>query len=413
MADLVNEPKEPKLDQKRLDLFDPLIQEQLRGFVDDRLAHFSNTPGMQRGVIQGGLFNQSTLRLEDVYGDKSDGNVDLDGTDYNDWSSRSGSTYTLSRDVFFDILEMPTGSVIETNGYRVFSRKAKGPGTFRNNGNNGNNGANGANSNPPASSAGGAGGTGGAPAAGNSVPPGATSLGTGGAGGASGGSAGANGNNAPPISPTSRNKVINTTSGADGAQGGDNGNAVRFGGSGAVGQTAGTAIQNQIKNLVAAYLLSDHIGSFTNFSISPDGGGGGGGAAGGSSSANGAAGGGGGGGGSGSSGGIVWCAIRDLQEFTGTFESVGGDGGNGGNAGTNSNNPNNDGSGGGGGAAGGNGGVAIIITSTTVVNYSFNLIGGTGGLGGEGSTDPFGGPTGENGDDGQDGNDGLSLTLIV
>jgi hypothetical protein len=56
-----------------------------------------------------------------TFGTGQDGDVTLDGsTDYNTFSSRSGSTYTLTRDVFADDLTINTGVELKVAGFRVY-----------------------------------------------------------------------------------------------------------------------------------------------------------------------------------------------------------------------------------------------------------------------------------------------------
>lgn len=62
------------------------------------------------------------------FGDGSDGNVTLDGTtNFNAFSTRSGSIYTLTRDVFFMNLTLDTNVsfsvILKPNGFRIFVRE--------------------------------------------------------------------------------------------------------------------------------------------------------------------------------------------------------------------------------------------------------------------------------------------------
>jgi hypothetical protein len=55
------------------------------------------------------------------FGTGQDGDVTLDGsTNYNSFSSRSGSVYTLTRDVFADDLTINTGVELKAAGFRVY-----------------------------------------------------------------------------------------------------------------------------------------------------------------------------------------------------------------------------------------------------------------------------------------------------
>lgn len=144
---------------------------------------------------------------ETNFGDASDGDATLDGaTNYNSFSSRSGSVYTLTRDALLDDLTINTGVELKTAGFRVF---VKGTLTIEGTGKITANGAAGSGATGAASSAvgtvsgGGFGGSGDV----NSIP--ATNAGEiltnslGGAGGAGGaGSTGAGGNAGTVTAPS-------------------------------------------------------------------------------------------------------------------------------------------------------------------------------------------------------------------
>lgn len=61
-----------------------------------------------------------------IYGDGSDGNVSISGT------------VTLTRDMYYNNLEIPSGQILDPNGYRIFVKGTiSGVGTIRRNGNDG------------------------------------------------------------------------------------------------------------------------------------------------------------------------------------------------------------------------------------------------------------------------------------
>lgn len=65
-----------------------------------------------------------------VFGDGSDGNVTIAGT------------VTLTRDMYYNNLEIPSGQILDPAGYRVFVKGTiSGTGTIRRNGNTGNAGS--------------------------------------------------------------------------------------------------------------------------------------------------------------------------------------------------------------------------------------------------------------------------------
>ena len=56
-----------------------------------------------------------------IFGDGSDGAATFDGaTNYNSFSSRSGSVYTLTRDVFLTDATLSAGVTIKTVGFRIY-----------------------------------------------------------------------------------------------------------------------------------------------------------------------------------------------------------------------------------------------------------------------------------------------------
>lgn len=127
-----------------------------------------------------------------IFGDGSDGDCEVDGTNTFPWASKVGSVYTLTRDVYANTFTIPTGALVQVNthGYRIFCKETfeivPTIGSYV--------GANGADANAsPGTIAGtgasGAGGSGAGSAGGNNV--GVTvGSGDGGAGGAGSGGAG-------------------------------------------------------------------------------------------------------------------------------------------------------------------------------------------------------------------------------
>lgn len=316
---------------------------------------------------------------------------------------------------------------IETAGYRMFVKGILGgdvPGSLIQN--NGGNGVAGTNA---VGAIGGAAGGGGAVAPGVSVPP--SQIGV-------GGGLGGNGDQSSPAGTktgaagtagTSAAKAIGDSNGVAGVAGGGGGTYCYAGGAGGAAGTKSGTIYNKVRNVFAAYYLSDSIGGWTNFTVNADSGGSGGGGGGksnGSTSAYGQGGGGGGGAGSGGGGGIVWVAARIIT-WTGTFKAVGGNGAKGGDGadgavGTYNGYYGAGGSGGGGGC-GGTGGIVIILTSSSTATYSTSVVGGTAGNGGTkglGWERTAGGVLqknaafdGVNGTNGTNGNNGVVITLII
>lgn len=62
-------------------------------------------------------------RTAGQFGDGSDGDVELDGTNtYASFSSKVGNTYSLTRDLFAENLTITDSSTLETHGFRVYVR---------------------------------------------------------------------------------------------------------------------------------------------------------------------------------------------------------------------------------------------------------------------------------------------------
>jgi hypothetical protein len=143
------------------------------------------------------------VNKDSSFGDGSHGDATLDGsTDYNTFSSRSGSTYTLTEDALLDDLTINTGVTLKTAGYRVYVKGTltiAGTGKITADGNDGSGSSGGAASatGRVLGGASGGGGTSGAGDVGTAVT--AALGGAGGNGGA--GSSGAGGNGGSVTAP--------------------------------------------------------------------------------------------------------------------------------------------------------------------------------------------------------------------
>ncbi len=299
------------------------------------------------------------------YGDGSDGPVDMDGTNtYASFASKSGSTYTLTRDVFATTLRVRVGSTLKMANFHVFANTSiLNEGTMSNDGNAG------------TAASGETQGTGGAATAVGSMP-----ANIAGGNGASGGVNNAPGNNGSAGS-NANHSVSATTSGAGGNGGTSGTNAGGTGG--ASGTNTGAAL-NIPRSLPGAYMLFDVNGTAIIALNTAPGAGGGGGGGGSASSVQEPAGGGGG-----SSGGFGFVAAPDITN-TGTIRCNGGNGGAGA-TGTGSN------VGGGGGGGAGSGGWLIIVRRTITNSGTIQAIAGTPGAGGAGIGTGVTGSTGGSG----------------
>ena len=306
-----------------------------------------------KNVLVGGSTIQYTLNDNGMqsFGDGSDGAATFDGSATPSGSSKSGSDYTLTRDVYYTSITISTGCTLNPSGYRIFGTGTllmNGTAIIKRNGVNGSVGSDGV------GSAGGAGGSGGTALA-DGYLKGSVAGGNGGAGGSSAasGSAGSSGAN------TSNSIGLNGAAGGNGNPSG--------GGSGGSGGTATTSNVKLIANWHLATLLDiSSTGSTIKFDNSAAAGGGGGG---------GGSDGGGGGGGGGSAGGIVAIYVRNIS--IGASASITANGGNGGNGGSGLL-----GLRGGGGGGGGNGGQIILVYNTLSNSGSITVTAGTGGTGG-------------------------------
>lgn len=290
------------------------------------------------------------------FGDGSDGNATCDGSTAVAGMSRSGSTYTMTRDVYFGNFTINSGITVNTSGYRIFVKDTCTiSGTVHRNGVVGSNGGNavgGGFDNP------GIGGAGGVLADGYLK--GGTAGATGGNGGTAGGS---------PAAGSAGNNTSNCL-GGNGSTGQAGGNT---GGTAGVGGTATASNVKLIANWHLATLLDiSTSGATVKFTPAAGSGSGGGGkgAGGGSGQP------GGGGAGGGSSGGIVAIYARNLIiTSTGVVSANGGDGGIGGDGWS----PNG---GNGGGGPGGNGGILVLVYNSISNQGTLTVNGGTAGVGG-------------------------------
>lgn len=290
------------------------------------------------------------------FGDGSDGSATCDGSTAVAGMTLGGSTYTMTRDVYFVDLTINTSIILEPSGYRIFVLGTLTMnGTIQRNGN-----------------AGGVGGNG------------DTIISTGGTAGAAladgylkGSLAGQAGANGPTANQNNGNNGVATTNsiGSSGVAGGTGGtNEVGVGGG--TGGTGGTATPSNVR-LIANWHLATLLdvsssGATVKFDNSASSGSGGSGRA--DSSRSGGA-----GGGSGSAGGIVAIYARAIViGAAGIIQALGGAGGAGGIgwpvAG--------DTTGGGGGGGGGNGGQIILVYNTLTNSGSISVTGGAGGAGG-------------------------------
>lgn len=344
------------------------------------------------------------------FGDGSDGTLNFNGsTDVNSVSTRSGSVYTLTKNVYAEIINLSgTGTIIDTAGYQVYAKRgifrlSTSNAKFRNNGGNGGNGGNG-NATGPVPGAAGTAGT----AAGANALPSAGAAGAGGAG-ASQNSAGTQNGSAGSAGGSITDSMITGTTLTAGA-GGDATTGLGTGTGGAAGTSAtNTQTKAMPRNYVTAIDLSFPKGAtVTILRCGCSGPGGGGGGISQSSSNNSAAG---GGGGAGASGGvllIVSLAIVDLG--TGTmFEAQGGNGGNGGNGAVGG--VANMGAGGGGAGPGGHGGVILRLYRYLSGSAATSVTGGTKGSVGTAATSGTG--TAQNGNVAVDGAVGTAIDLLI
>ncbi len=343
---------------------------------------------IQYQVGNGGIF---------TFGDGSDGAAVFDGSATPAGSSKSGSDYTLTRDVYYTDMTVATGCTVNPAGYRIFGTGTlteNGTGKIFRNGNDGTAGGDAAGSGFGSAGAGGA-----ALADGYLKGSAAGQNGKNGTGGAGAGSNGGPGNAGDGGASTTNSIGAN---GIAGRAGGDGGTAPgKSGGTGGGGGGAGGATPSNV-TLIANWHLATLLdvgstGATVKFDNSAGSGSGGSGGGGGASIVAGTGGGGGGSGGSGSAGGIVAIYFRNIVINAGaSITANGGAGGKGGNGGNGSTSGTGSGGGGGagGGGAGGNGGQIILVYNTLTNNGSITASGGAGGAGATGGSGAVSGTKG-------------------
>lgn len=335
--------------------------------------------------LNGFGFIDSLNYMDKGWGDASDGDATLDGTATFAWASKSGSTYTLTRNVYFRTLTVNSGVILEMGGYAAFGYRCTGAGTIRDNGNAGGN-----------ASGGTAGAAGTARSAGYYA---ANTAGViGGAGVAN--NVGNNGTNGTAVNPSIG------VSGVAGGNGGVLSSAGAPYNTAKTGGTAGTATSENVqlnRDHQGFNLTSGSVDTVTAvwrcvaatsgrvLSVSAGSGSG----ASGNATFISSGGTGGGGGGSGAAGGIVHLCFY-IIDGTLAIEAKGGVGGNGA-AGSGD-------AGGGGGGGGGPGGVVLLIYFSLGGSVTISVAGGaagTGGAAGGGSGSPTAGSAGTAGTTGK------------
>lgn len=338
----------------------------------------------QYQIGNGGMFS---------FGNGVDGAGVADGSTALAGATLAGSTYTLTRDVYYTNLTVSTGVTISPVGWRIFGTgilTLNGTATIQANGSSGGDGAS------SGGATGGAGGSRGAQIAAGYVPAGPD----GGVGGAGGNS---NGTGTSVGGATATNAI--GTAGVAGGSGG-NGGGGNAGGTSGAGTITAPNVPLTINWNLGQLLDVGSTGATVKYNGS--GGAGGGGGGGGGTAGAGSAGGGGGGGGSGSGGTIIPISFRSI--IVGASASITANGGNGGKGGDGHNavNVNTGGGGGGGGGSGGTGGVIILAYNSLSNSGSIVATGGTKGTKG---TFGLGNGTGVNGSAGVDGSNGAAGVL--
>ena len=88
----------------------------------------------------GGGGCECDLTVEDVFGTGVDGTALLDGTNTFSWASKSGSDYTMTKDVHLENLTINSSVTLDASGYRIFvSDDCVISGNLHNNGGDGSN----------------------------------------------------------------------------------------------------------------------------------------------------------------------------------------------------------------------------------------------------------------------------------
>jgi hypothetical protein len=284
------------------------------------------------------------------YGDNADGTATCDGSTAVAGMTRSGSTYTMTRDVYFNNLTVNNTVTLLPNGYRIFiGGTLTVNGTIQRNGASGGNGIDGAGGNT--SGLGGAGGS---------------ALGAGYLSGTVVAGQGGDGQGVGSTQSTGRNGVnVLNSLGLNAVTGG-------VGAGGIAAGTPGVATPSNVALKVGIQLAQlldvSSSGSTVKYIASASASGGGGG------SSNAVDKGGAGGGGGGGQGGILAIYARSIiVGVTGVISSNGGAGGNGGNTGSVN-------AGVGGGGAGGNGGVLILTYNTYTNSGAVTVSAGAAGV---------------------------------
>jgi hypothetical protein len=314
-----------------------------------------------KSIKVGGSTRQYTLSDSGIfsYGDGSDGAAAFNGGAVTG-ASLAGSTYTLTRDVYYTTMTVADTYDVVTAGWRIFCQTSLTIGG----------GASGKVHWDAGS------------AAGYLSAPGTQGSGGGAVANQGNGNPGGAGGNTP-----------NSLTGINGASGGAGGGQVTFpypGGSAGAGGTATASNVKLIANWHLATLLDiSSSGSTVKFTGTGGAGGGGGGGSGTSGATPG------GGGQGGANGGIVAIYAKSITINTGGLITAnGGNGGNGGNA-----TVQGGGAGGGGGGGGGSGGIIVLVYNTIATTFTqYQVNGGTHGSGGT--------HLGSNATDGSPGNDG-------
>ena len=132
--------------------------------IKQKLADLESQIGAINPRNLGGV-SQKALRAAtraNIYGDGSDGNITFDGTtDLNTFSSRVGTVYTLTRDLFGKNVVINSGVTVKGGGFRVFvSQELKNSGSLNADGGDGGAGTDGGNGQNGGGSQGGGGGGG-------------------------------------------------------------------------------------------------------------------------------------------------------------------------------------------------------------------------------------------------------------
>ena len=275
--------------------------------------------------------------ISNLFGDGSDGVILLDGSNTFSYISKSGSTYTLTRDIFATTLTVNGGVILITGNWRIFCTiEITGAGTIKQDGNTGGNGS--------------------------------YQCGIVGGGGSIVG-------------------YVTSPAGGNGGSGNSSGEAT---GGTTANPSPASAITHKFHALLTGLLYCMDYAGISPYKIVPASSGNGG-----SSGGQGVYTGGGGGGGSGA--GMVYIFARKCSG-TFTIQAIGGNGGNGGNGGGNPGGGNDSpGSGGG----GGNGGFAVVAYLVKTWSGSYILTGGTGGTRGNKQSGSNYASNGSNGSAGQ------------